>query len=631
MFSDAATTGNDPRPCLLVPLGGGGSNSRSAATGMAGLRLLEFVAHQKLLSKSLLLRLNTVVVNRDGALFDNLPWSTWTVDPKMRNRDAAGNPVLARFHLGKRDAYNRMMGKDWQGKSLAMGNLARRLQYVLDRDPGDPNARGDGADSGEPHQLEQQQAVAEAEAASLASRILQLQIKEQEMVVAEIDYNLAICRQRQLKDNSADKSVATLGENLDRLLKEREEASQLLQGMRQKLDQLSNSASNDPRDVDGPSSSVISQVLQDVASWSTEGGTNEAPYWGATGYAPRLDTLQDVQDSLSGMYCSPYDLLKEIIADQLNADVIGAVLENTSLLEGTLSMGGAVILRRRTPRKSVMISGERLTIRDDEEDFGNTGVTGGETILVECDVDEAIGLAMACNVLVKVESDVCERGSVMMIPMEKTPLLEDPRNASSVRQTLPAWTTRDPLLSFIVEGQARNQSVAGRAAPLKIPRTTSSLLDTFFDKPRSPSSPSLSPKAMFPVDNPIKSLEDYDRLSNEDKARTLMSISNFDGRLPRRRVVRQSPAILDQLLLPLIDESTRWQFMIREAKQRGDMDAVRELEEQKSERQIAKEKAEIARSLGADAEAEKWEREADLYASLRADVTQDMGSYSRFL
>jgi hypothetical protein len=69
----------------------------------------------KPISKTVLLGLNTLLVNRDDS-FDNLPWSTWTVDPAQRNRDAAGNALNKLFHFGKRDAYNRFMGKDCMEK-----------------------------------------------------------------------------------------------------------------------------------------------------------------------------------------------------------------------------------------------------------------------------------------------------------------------------------------------------------------------------------------------------------------------------------------------------------------------------------------------------------------------------------
>lgn len=91
----------------------------SASNYDAQLKLLSFAYVAKPISKSLCLTLNPILVNRDGSFFDNLPWDTWTVDPQMRNRDAAGNSIEKKFHLGKRDAYNRFMGKDWKGRSLS--------------------------------------------------------------------------------------------------------------------------------------------------------------------------------------------------------------------------------------------------------------------------------------------------------------------------------------------------------------------------------------------------------------------------------------------------------------------------------------------------------------------------------
>jgi hypothetical protein len=88
---------------------------------------------------------------------------------------------------------------------------------------------------------------------------------------------------------------------------------------------------------------------------------------------------------------------------------------------------------------------------------------------------------------------------------------------------------------------------------------------------------------------------------------------------------------LDKLLLPLIDESVRRQYLIRDAELRQDNEALEQLKSEKSRRQMAKEKAEEARQAGSEDVAAWWENEADLYEGLRADVTQDEGSYSRFL
>ena len=221
-----------------------------------------------------------------------------------------------------------------------------------------------------------------------------------------------------------------------------------------------------------------------------------------------------------------------------------------------------------------------------------------------------------------------------------TPLPQVQRE--NVMDTLRRWKP-DQDLALLVEGQARNQSRSQEPSPLRIPRTTPSLFDSLFDslfEPRS-SDPSQTRSPLFPTDNPVRSLDEYDSLSDSDKARTLMTLSNFDGKLPRPRVLRagannnesngKGPGPLDDLLLPLIDESVRRQFLIRDAERRQDFDTVRELKDQKSRRQAVLELANEAKEVGNDDAAALWETEAEFYASLRADVTQDEGSYSRFM
>ncbi|KAI2503648.1 hypothetical protein MHU86_10844 [Fragilaria crotonensis] len=152
--SQLVTTENKTVPCLMLSVTGG--------------------FQDKPLSKSLLLTLNPLLVNRDGSLFDNIPWSLWTVDPQLRNRDAAGNDIAPKYHLGKRDAFARFGGKDWKGRSVSIGNLALRLKYSLQQDSSAYS--GDGG-------------------TILAKRILELQIRELTEDMAEVDYELAIARQ----------------------------------------------------------------------------------------------------------------------------------------------------------------------------------------------------------------------------------------------------------------------------------------------------------------------------------------------------------------------------------------------------------------------------------------------------
>lgn len=573
------TTNNDAVPCLVLSPD---ANSPSLLLPITQpqLKLLSFAYAEKRLSKSVCLTLNPLLVNRDDGLFDNLPWSTWTVDPQKRNRDASSQTIDPKFHLGKRDAYNRFMGKDWKGRSISLGNMALRLKYMLEDDKD-----GDEEDSSQ----------------VLGRRVLDLQIRELQMELAEWDYQVAVSR------NNRPTEVPYLENS-------RQECQDRLESAQEALAALEQS-----------SESSLTDILDMIAAMTTEDGRNAAPYRGAMGYAPLLDTKDNVETSALP-YTSPYDLLKEIIGDQLNAEVIGAVLENTSLLEGTLVLGGAIVLRRKTPKKTMTINGEKLSVNDEEEDYGNQGIKGGETILVECDGDEAVGMSLACKVPIRVEQSIFGRSSLRTIPVLKD---EESKN---VYDALPLWELQDKEFSLLVEGQARNQSNAEQTSPLRIARTTSSLYDSMFE-PSSGSSSSSS--TMFPIDNPIQSLAQYDALSNADKARTLMSLSNFDGKLPRPRALRQSSEgsanPLDQLLLPLVDESVRRQYMIRDAELRQDEAALQKLQSEKSNRQVAKEKAEQAREAGSEDVADWWENEAELYSSLRADVTQDEGSYNRFL
>jgi len=337
--------------------------------------------------------------------------------------------------------------------------------------------------------------------------------------------------------------------------------------------------------------------------------------------------------------------------DQLNAEVIGCVLENTSWLGGTLVLGGAVVLRRKTPIVETTLMGERLQTPDRDEDFGNF-VTGGEIFVVDCDVDEAIGLALSCDLPIRVEQTIFERSSMAGLQIQTREgdnngngdangITSNSRKSTNmnmnmnknIKEILPFWKASDSGISLDVEGDGGNPNTE-RLSPISIPRTTSSLFDTIFEPTSNNSGDEVSSSSMFPTDNPVKSINQWDRLTNEDKAKTLLEMSNFSGRLPRPRAVRKAPTDdnpLDKLLLPLIDESVRNEYNIRDAKRRGDLNLANELNTNKSKLQKAKEQIDSARREGNEDLAEEWDSEAQFLETLRADVTQNEGAYSQFL
>jgi hypothetical protein len=380
------------------------------------------------------------------------------------------------------------------------------------------------------------------------------------------------------------------------------------------------------------SGNTSKDILERIVQWSTNddddnnnNNKNAAPYRGAIGFPPMRDSKQD---SMAKPYLSPYDLLKEIIQDQLNADVIGCVLENTSLLNGNLVLGGAIVLQRNTPSKETQIAGETVRYQDYDEDFGSPGVRGGDIMIVECDVDEVIAVALTYDLPLQVESSIFDNAAVAVEALDKT--MEGTKLST---KRLPQWRPVDSEWVLQVEGDADNRATGTTPLPISIPRTTSSLFDSIFESKPSRGTSSQS-SSMFPTDNPIKSLDQLDGLSNSEKAKLLLEMSNFSGKLPRPRALWNAPQNenpMDNLLLPLIDESVRNQYRIRDALRRGDLDLAAQLDASKSKLQKAKEMAEAARNEGDEELASQWDEEARLLETLRADVTQDEGSYSRFL
>ena len=552
------SSAGNAQPCLLVPLIRDGylKPIEAAYTGLP-------------LSEPDLLRLNANLVNRDQSLWDNLPWPLWTIDPNEQNRDAARNFIDPKFHMGKRDAYNVMLGKDWytfQSSSRAVSFLADQLRSIV-------NSKGSEAQESSEENSNDDDHVDEKNRNVLAQRLLEFQIREVEMDIAELDYQLAIAR-------------LTNPDQVGTLEFEREEILVGLEAFNEQLQELTTQEQQTERE-DSSASTNAATLMQRILNLVDK--REPAPYRGATGYAP----YQGGDDISSKEFTSSFEMLVNIVENQLQADVVGCVLENTSLLDGTTVIGAAVVLRRKTARKDVSIMGTKYIVDDEEEDFGNTGIQGGETYVVECEADEALGLCLACpNVPLQIETELWQP-SIIVAELSK----DEDDVAKSRGAVLPTWKVLDTELSVLLEGQARNNSVTERVAPIRVPRTTVSLYDSMISQlSRSGDTPAdEKDMELFPTDNPVRSLTQLDNMNDQDKAATLLSMSNFQGRLPRPRVVRQAKAMkgdamnnpLDELLLPLIDESVRRQYLIREAKERGDTDLVRELESAKSSRQKA--------------------------------------------
>jgi len=649
--SQTVVSGDTTVPCLPVPL------SDTASSAKRQLKLLSFAHSGKPISKSLFLTISPLLTGRDGSLWDNLPWTTWTIDPtRERLVDAAQNPVAAKYHPGKRDAFERMNGKDWYGRSLSGGNLKARLEYWLDglddislylenvndvdedhNDGAGNSSIGDASDS----TLEVTPTFDDEAASILARRILEVEKAEATMAVAEAEQKLAILRSEEQVDDEEEGVASSLNEIEARRtdLAEVETALADIQSIGQ---QLKSGVSDD---AVGDARSILRDFLAALTSRGADGAeskTPDAPYRGAYGYSAVVDTPEEMFWKSVLPYRSPYDLLLEIISEQLNADVIGTSLEDTSIFDNEVIIGGAVVLRRRGRPKSITVGGETIAISDEDDDYGSMGVKEGELFVVECDADEAIGLALAADLDVLVDIDILRTSSVDTVFLEDGDVEDAGEDVATV-DSIPLMASSG-YSSESWKGKAVSTRRTSSSQPMipQPPKNTNAFLDFFAPK---------SSGHVYSTDNPIQSLEQYDSLSIQDKGRLLLSLPSFEGRLPRPRILREyekrkgnrnkgnkkgaktiaDPNPIDSLLIPFIDESVRREYLIRDANNRGDVDEANRLREEKSKRLLARERAALARESGQDDEADLWEQEADLQANLRADVTQDEGEYSRFL
>ena len=579
------------------------------------------------ISKSSLLLSNSLLVNRDGGVFDNLPWSTWSIDPLLMERDAAGNVVEAKFTFGKRTSYQRFLGKNWRGQSLSVRNIANRIRYILERDENDGDSGQDGVEGKTSLTVEGIDNKGDTEMMiSLTQRLLQLEIKDTRMEIAECEQCLAIITvSRSLKEGGVDDDVVTN----EALIIEEEKLTK--EGLENAINRLQ-TAEASLQEVDKAMRSPADSRKEDNRNREFKRTKTR------TLLSPILDKFESKEEMFNKsmlQYSSPYELLIDIIDKQLNSKIVGCVLESSSLLEGNLVLGGAILLERKGVTKSSVLMGEVVKYTDDNDALGNERVLPRSMYVVECFSDEALGIALASGLPIFVEEGIYNRagGVPVELDVDIAVAIKIENVSPSVTNRIPPVRLVTPYLPQIEGDRVTSEKESFR---VRIPLPTSPQL---FD--RTIKLDSAASSSVFSTFDPIGSLEEYDSLTDDGKVRLLLKLETFTGVLPRPRAVRSSrvadkdglatPSLLDELLVPLIDESIRRQYRIRDAERRRDYAEADSLRSLSSPRQIAIERAQQARDDMLEEEARRMEEEAEFYKSLRADSTQDESSYSRFL
>lgn len=578
--------------------------------------LLSSTYHNRPISQALCLTLNSILVNNDGGLFDNLPWKTWSLiggHNSTSDYDAAGNRVNVKYRYGKRDAYERFLGKDWPTRGSFISWL--KGNYGTTKNNEDyPKKETDTI------MFDQQARQV------LIRRILELELEDAKSMLAEAEQQLAIHLNREKNGSHTTKigSSSLLSSHVALCKQKLQEVQQAWDLAQQNLQELPGS-----RNIDYSSSKTMkesyiskleqfffnqSKIIENIVSKPSK--ANDAPYRGAYGYASTV--ADDNNGNIRNPYKSPFDLLIELIEQQLRSKIIALALENTSyrVSEGIVQLGGVCIIQRQPPPKGskgqikIALETVDIPVQEDEEATSNDDeVKTGDVYVVECDAEEAIALSVAAGVPVSIDKNLWESLN-SRISTSKFSLHDD---------------FTDKLPKVHVEEDAYYPSP---------PYKTGDSKESYDSKTVSTRGAS---STRYDIIESITTVEIYDSLSIDQKAEILLQSDLLSEQVPRPRAVLreyhsgESFTILDRLLIPLIDESVRGEYLIREARRRNDVEALKKLKKSRSKRQMAKEMAQLSREGGNPELAEMWENEADFQKSLRVDVTQNEGSYSSLL
>jgi hypothetical protein len=584
------------------------------------------------LSSLELRRQNSILINHaSNGLYDNLPYHWYNPNentPERNDRTTATTPSL----LGKRECYNVLLGKDWY---LWKNSNTTTPDVVLDVHKSDVTDN-----TGMNMSL-------------LQSRIQEIQLQEYQSQIAECDSNIAffVAQQQQEQLEKNDNGMVDMADTLSLstssfIENENDDTVQYWQEQREILVQLLNNTTaqrvqSQTDEAQNERTSMPSNSKTDNSLWSTIQNLFNTrafrPSTATTSSSVTTPMMEQTTTSVMKMstkvtsrvpYRNTYDMIqKRICQDMLNADVVGVLLENMSLLnvESGVTLGGLILLQKKRPKtkQTLQLYGETVTISPSLSLMD-------DVYFVECHVDEAIGMSLACELPLWIERETWERGTVMCTRRQE--------NTNSSDSNI-EWFTNDPELSLLVEGQSWNASRTERVLPVRIPRITN-LYDTMMmNSDQLQTTVTSSTKDLFPTDNIVQSIQQYDQMTIDDKARTFMAMSNTQQQpLPRRRTILDNPKLIDDLLLPYVDESVRYEYAQRNAKESGDTEKVQEMQQQQSMRSKAQMNLANAERRSNDssdntsnATREYWKKEVDLYTSLRADVTQDVGSYSQYL
>ena len=272
--------------------------------------------------------------------------------------------------------------------------------------------------------------------------------------------------------------------------------------------------------------------------------------------------------------------------------------------------------------------------------------------MVDCTVDEALGVALSCSVAsqppcpIFIERDLWASASLAAASLRTcVARIEGSTTAWGLRgqprlvlelETFPTKAPEEAVEKGAeVRGRQRQGSTTTTGSTVPSEEQRSPFASNAIDSETKERVERAQARGSRPAWD-IASAQQFFSMDVRAKASTLLATETFTGKLPRPRKVREDgpEQTLDALLLPLMDEAVRRDVQLKRARRDQDWTAVAELEAQSSASPRGKTRRALEAALkdgSDDATIASLRQELALQTALRADVTQDEGDYSRFL
>ena len=173
------------------------------------------------------------------------------------------------------------------------------------------------------------------------------------------------------------------------------------------------------------------------------------------------------------------------------------------MFTGSTIFGGGIVLRRKGRKKKITLDGEEVEFDDSDDNFGNLGIKKGEAIIVECDCDEAIGMALCLDLRISLDEAEWQKSQLNHVAIFQQKNVGTDERSETSMNILPKL--ENEIESIIIANQGSGEQ--SQNTKIQKPRGEA---DVAF------SGSSQDDRPVFDTENPVNSMNQFDEMNDGD-------------------------------------------------------------------------------------------------------------------